>query len=43
MTADVAHLLMTPIPFILDMDFDELVEWHEEAGRIARARGMSGG
>lgn len=42
MVAEVAHLLCTPIPALLDMEFDELALWHDEAGRIADARGLSG-
>lgn len=43
MVADVAHVLATPIPALLEMDFDDLMLWHEEAARIVRATGTSRG
>lgn len=43
MVADVAHLLATPIPALLDMEFDDLLGWHEEAARIAAALGNAKG
>lgn len=37
MCADVAHVLATPIPDIMEMDFEDLSMWHAEAGRIVQA------
>lgn len=38
MIADVAGVLATPIPYLLEMDWDEVLLWHDEALRLHKAR-----
>jgi hypothetical protein len=40
MVADVAHILHTPVTDLLEMEVHDLVDWHREAARIAKARGL---
>ena len=42
MVADVAHVLHTPVTELLGMDWPDFLEWHREAGRIVKARGLNG-
>jgi len=35
--ADVAHVLSTPIPMLLEMEWREICAWHDEAARIFKA------
>lgn len=42
MIADVAAILHTPLPDLLDMDWADFLLWHEEAARIAKTRGPYG-
>lgn len=42
MTADVAHVLNTPLGDLLEMDWQELVLWHKEARRLTGGRGGGG-
>lgn len=37
MIADVAHVLHTPIPALMDMEWRDVLAWHEEASRLAKA------
>lgn len=37
--AEVAFVLNTPISALLEMDWREVLEWHDEARRIVRASG----
>ena len=37
MCAEVAHLLHTPLPDLMEMEWQELCAWHAEAARIAKA------
>ena len=39
MAAEIAAVLHTPLSEVLDMDLDDFRAWHEEAGRIVKARG----
>ena len=38
LAAEIAAVLHTPIPEVLDMDVDDFLAWHREAARIAKAR-----
>ncbi len=39
MIADVAHVLNTPIPALMEMEWSEVALWHTEALRLSKARG----
>lgn len=35
-----AHFLATPLPDLMEMEWDEILLWHKEARRIAGLRGV---
>lgn len=39
MCAEVAHILHTPIPDLMDLDIEDLVAWHNESRRIVEGGG----
>jgi hypothetical protein len=36
--SDIAHVLHTPIPAVLDMEWTDVLAWHEQAVRIVKAK-----
>lgn len=36
MVADVAHWLHTPLPALLEMDWEEVEAWHSQAARLSK-------
>jgi hypothetical protein len=36
--SDVAHVLNTPLPAVGDMEWTEVLAWHEQAVRIVKAK-----
>lgn len=40
MLAETAAALNTPLPFLMELDYDEVLRWHDEAAEIVKARGF---